>query len=111
MLSARLSGAAPCGSAARLHGRVVRMAAAHAASLHCTANAPPAHSGPLQSARREREEQEKMLAEFELRRKIRATLVPTDDGKVREMLRQIGEPVTLFGEREVREGGGHPLNL
>ncbi|GBF89870.1 U4,U6 small nuclear ribonucleoprotein [Raphidocelis subcapitata] len=54
-----------------------------------------------ESARRDKEEQEKLLAEFELRRKIRATLVPTEDGKVREMLRQLGEPVTLFGEREM----------
>jgi hypothetical protein len=59
-----------------------------------------------QSAQRDREEQEKLLAEFELRRKIRATLVPTDDAKVREMLRGLGEPITLFGEREVRKGGG-----
>ncbi|KAI8471206.1 MAG: WD40-repeat-containing domain protein [Monoraphidium minutum] len=54
-----------------------------------------------EASQREREEQEKLLAEFELRRKIRATLVPTDDAKVRDMLRQLGEPVTLFGEREM----------
>jgi U4/U6 small nuclear ribonucleoprotein PRP4 len=59
---------------------------------------------PKQASRRGREEQEKLLAEFELRRKIRAAVVPTDDAKVRAMLRQLSEPVTLFGEREVRGG-------
>lgn len=33
---------------------------------------------------------------------MRQTVVPTDDGKVRQLLRQLGEPITLFGEREVR---------
>ncbi len=28
--------------------------------------------------------------------------VPTDDLKVKLMLRQLGEPITLFGEKEVR---------
>ena len=42
------------------------------------------------------------MREIELRRKMRATVVPTNDGEVRRMLRQLGEPVTLFGEREVR---------
>ena len=56
----------------------------------------------MQAARREKEEQEKLLREFEMRRKVRSTVVPTDDGKVRTLLRQLGEPVTLFGEKEVR---------
>ncbi len=60
----------------------------------------------LQSSQRGKEEQEKILAEFELRRKVRATVVPTDDGKVREMLRQLEEPITLFGEREVGVAAG-----
>lgn len=50
---------------------------------------------------REKEEQEKLLREFELRRRIRGTVVPTDDSKVRQMLRTLGEPITLFGEKEV----------
>jgi hypothetical protein len=29
-------------------------------------------------------------------------VVPTDDGKVRTMLRALGQPITLFGEKEVR---------
>ena len=81
----------------------LRCAAPHSSPQNTT---PPSSIHPInatnkQSARREREEQEKLLAEFELRRKIRATLVPTDDGAVRAMLRQLGEPVTLFGEREM----------
>lgn len=50
---------------------------------------------------RDKEEQEKLLREFEMRRRIRGTVVPTDDSKVRQMLRTLGEPVTLFGEKEV----------
>jgi hypothetical protein len=38
----------------------------------------------------------------EVRRRIRATMVPTADADVRRLLRQVEQPVTLFGEREVR---------
>lgn len=55
----------------------------------------------LQAGQRQREEQEKLLREFQLRRRIRSTVVPTDDIKVRTMLRVLGEPITLFGEKEV----------
>lgn len=58
----------------------------------------------MQAGQRQREEQEKLLREFELRRRIRATVVPTDDIKVRTMLRALGEPITLFGEKEVGSG-------
>lgn len=44
------------------------------------------------------------MREIELRRKMKATVVPTADSEVRRMLRQLGEPITLFGEREVRRG-------
>ncbi|KAF8062934.1 hypothetical protein HT031_003773 [Scenedesmus sp. PABB004] len=54
-----------------------------------------------EASMREREEQEKLLREFEMRRRIRGTVVPTDDGKVRAMLRALGEPITLFGEKEM----------
>lgn len=55
----------------------------------------------MQASRRQQEEQEKLLRDFELRRRIRSMVVPTDDSKVRQMLRTMGEPITLFGEREV----------
>lgn len=38
---------------------------------------------------------------MEERRRLRATVVPTDVGEVKALLRQLGQPITLFGEREV----------
>jgi hypothetical protein len=32
---------------------------------------------------------------------MRFTVVPTADPEVRKLLRQLGEPITLFGEKEV----------
>lgn len=49
--------------------------------------------------------QQELMKEIELRRKMKATVVPTNDADVRRQLRQLREPVTLFGEREVRWGG------
>ena len=56
----------------------------------------------MQASNAERLEQEKLLQEYELKRKAKSVVVPTDDAKVRSMLRSLNEPVTLFGEREVR---------
>jgi U4/U6 small nuclear ribonucleoprotein PRP4 len=42
------------------------------------------------------------LEELERKKRARATAVPTDDGRVRAKLREIGEPITLFGERVSR---------
>jgi U4/U6 small nuclear ribonucleoprotein PRP4 len=55
----------------------------------------------MQSMRRELDEHEAKVKEFELKRKMRTTVIPTDDLKVRQMLRQLGEPITIFGEKEV----------
>ncbi|PRW05847.1 U4 U6 small nuclear ribonucleo PRP4 [Chlorella sorokiniana] len=55
---------------------------------------------PEASAEQARKQQE-LMREIELRRKMKATVVPTNDGDVRRMLRQLGEPITLFGEREM----------
>ncbi|KAG2441873.1 hypothetical protein HXX76_003480 [Chlamydomonas incerta] len=57
--------------------------------------------GLPEAGNRERQAHAAKIQEFELRRKIRQVVVPTDDGKVRQLLRQLGEPVTLFGEREM----------
>jgi hypothetical protein len=46
--------------------------------------------------------QQELVEQMELRRKMRSMVVPTDDAAVRALLRQLAEPVTLFGEREVR---------
>lgn len=48
-----------------------------------------------------RERQEALLREFETRRRARALAVTTDDKEVRRQLRGLGEPMTLFGEREM----------
>ncbi|KAI4154558.1 MAG: hypothetical protein LQ340_001601 [Diploschistes diacapsis] len=39
-----------------------------------------------------------ILSQFERKRKAAALAVPTDDGRVRAKLREMGEPMTLFGE-------------
>lgn len=39
-----------------------------------------------------------LLSQFERRRLAATIAVPTDDGRVRAKLRELGEPVTLFGE-------------
>jgi U4/U6 small nuclear ribonucleoprotein PRP4 len=54
---------------------------------------------------RARIENKVILDELERKKKARAMAVPTDDNRVKARLREIGEPITLFGER-VR-----PINL
>ncbi|KAH8820412.1 U4/U6 small nuclear ribonucleoprotein-like protein Prp4 [Xylogone sp. PMI_703] len=39
-----------------------------------------------------------ILSQFERKRRAAAIAVPTDDGRVRARLREMGEPITLFGE-------------
>lgn len=39
-----------------------------------------------------------ILSQFDRKRKAAAIVVPTDDGRVRARLRELGEPITLFGE-------------
>ncbi|KAB5563598.1 WD40 repeat-like protein [Coniochaeta sp. 2T2.1] len=39
-----------------------------------------------------------LLSQFERKRLAASIAVPTDDGRVRAKLRELGEPVTLFGE-------------
>lgn len=45
-----------------------------------------------------REEQRAVVEEFERRARARQLAVPTDDGRVRARLREIGEPQCLFAE-------------
>ncbi|EDV27987.1 uncharacterized protein TRIADDRAFT_21736 [Trichoplax adhaerens] len=42
--------------------------------------------------------QTELLAEFERRKKVRSVVVPTDDSEVKARLRELGEPICLFGE-------------
>eukprot|EP00959_Pyramimonas_sp_CCMP1952_P320582 6708545-Pyramimonas_sp.AAC.2 len=48
-----------------------------------------------------KERHEAILADFEARRRARALSIPTDDGEVRKKLRELGEPITLFGEKQM----------
>ncbi|GAB2221216.1 hypothetical protein Droror1_Dr00012387 [Drosera rotundifolia] len=48
-----------------------------------------------------RERHEKAMRELMLKRRAAALAVPTNDNAVRERLRRLGEPITLFGEREM----------
>lgn len=48
---------------------------------------------------RARMENKVILDELERKKKARAMAVPTDDNRVKARLREIGEPITLFGER------------
>ena len=43
--------------------------------------------------------QDAYLREMEIAKKARSVVVPTNDNLVRKRLREIGEPITLFGER------------
>ncbi|KAE8145092.1 WD40-repeat-containing domain protein [Aspergillus avenaceus] len=42
-----------------------------------------------------------ILSQFERKRRAAAMVVPTDDTRVRARLRELGEPITLFGEGPV----------
>lgn len=55
----------------------------------------------LQAGAEQRRKQQELMEQVELRRKMAATVVPTSDADVRRLLRQLGEPITLFGEREM----------
>ncbi|CAN1133676.1 U4/U6 small nuclear ribonucleoprotein PRP4-like protein [Linum perenne] len=48
-----------------------------------------------------RERQQKAIQELMMKRRAAALAVPTNDMAVRARLRRLGEPITLFGEREM----------
>jgi len=48
-----------------------------------------------------RDRQEKAMQELMMKRRAAALAVPTNDMAVRARLRHLGEPITLFGEREM----------
>ncbi|CAL9133500.1 U4/U6 small nuclear ribonucleoprotein PRP4-like protein [Musa acuminata AAA Group] len=54
-----------------------------------------------EESRLARERQEKLVQELLMKRRAYAMAVPTNDSAVRARLRRLGEPVTLFGEREM----------
>ncbi|GAW00428.1 U4 U6 snRNP-specific spliceosomal protein [Lentinula edodes] len=55
--------------------------------------------GNYLGSERARMENQVILNELERKKKARNIAVPTDDNRVRARLREIGEPITLFGER------------
>lgn len=54
-----------------------------------------------EESRQIRERQEKVMQELLMKRHAAAMAVPTNDGAVRTRLRRLGEPITLFGEKEM----------
>ncbi len=54
------------------------------------------------ASREATDRQARLIEQVEERRRLRATVVPTDVTAVKMLLRQLGQPITLFGEREVR---------
>ncbi|KAL5722269.1 hypothetical protein ACHQM5_005809 [Ranunculus cassubicifolius] len=48
-----------------------------------------------------KERHDKAVQELLMKRRARALAVPTNDSAVRARLRRLGEPITLFGEREM----------
>lgn len=58
-----------------------------------------ADDGNYLGSERARLENQVILDELERKKKARTIAVPTDDKAVRSRLREIGEPITLFGER------------
>jgi U4/U6 small nuclear ribonucleoprotein PRP4 len=64
--------------------------------------------GDYLGSERARLENKVILDELDRKKKARALAVPTDDNRVRARLREIGEPITLFGER-VRPCSFHQL--
>lgn len=58
-----------------------------------------ADDGNFLGSERARIENQVILDELERKKRARTTAVPTDDNKVKLKLREIGEPITLFGER------------
>ena len=44
-------------------------------------------------------ENQALINELDRKKRARTMAVPTDDNRVKARLREIGEPITLFGER------------
>lgn len=53
----------------------------------------------LGGSERVRAENQALIDELDRKKRARTMAVPTDDNRVKARLREIGEPITLFGER------------
>lgn len=69
-------------------------------TVQMTAGSAPEYEISEES-RQVRERQERAMQEFLMKRRAAALAVPTNDMSVRTRLRRLGEPITLFGEREM----------
>ncbi|KAG8530851.1 uncharacterized protein KY384_004208 [Bacidia gigantensis] len=56
------------------------------------------HFVPANAAGIAPEKASAIISQFERKRRAAAIAVPTDDGRVRQQLRSMGQPITLFGE-------------
>lgn len=65
--------------------------------------------GNYLGSERARLENKVILDELERKKKARSLAVPTDDNRVKLRLREIGEPITLFGERVRTSASVSPL--
>lgn len=54
-----------------------------------------------EESQRARERKEQLVQQLLMRRRATALAVPTNDSAVRQRLRHLGHPITLFGEREM----------
>jgi U4/U6 small nuclear ribonucleoprotein PRP4 len=66
--------------------------------------------GNYLGSERARLENKVLLDELERKKKARSLAVPTDDNRVKARLREIGEPITLFGERVSLQNKWSPVN-
>lgn len=57
------------------------------------------HLGLSDSAKQSKSRQDELLAQVEAMRRARTIVVPTNDVTVRQKLRELSHPITLFGER------------
>ena len=97
---AHLAGGGP-GEARKTYGIIATGAGGGLESGNVQTEAGASHLELSLESAATRERQEAVLNELQLRRRARSLAVPTQDKAVRAALRSRGEPITLFGEREM----------
>ena len=55
-----------------------------------------------ESSQADKARHDELLKQLEAKKRARAITVPTNDNLVKKKLREMGEPITLFGERVSR---------
>eukprot|EP00002_Diphylleia_rotans_P017115 TRINITY_DN3315_c0_g1_i3.p1 TRINITY_DN3315_c0_g1~~TRINITY_DN3315_c0_g1_i3.p1 ORF type:complete len:470 (+),score=74.98 TRINITY_DN3315_c0_g1_i3:43-1452(+) len=90
-----------------LAGQRIHYGVAQVRESKAPANTTPIASAPTtaayhplsESSQEARRRHQQILDEFERRARARGLVVPTNDDQVKARLRQLGEPICLFGER------------